>query len=375
MPANEWRLLENPGRAAPLRTWGSCSFDTDKGQIVYWGGGHCGYGGADYDFYDVAEHTWISSPTIAEYPERNWDKSGGVYPAGLMVSGAPFMRHGRKCYAYDPVSRRVVNMKYIYLTAGYEPDFLKSYWPLKPDFGQGENFKQSGYQKWVTWTYEPRTEKWELLCPVPPGLDLLVTTPKGVAGVNYYWERVDGADNAVYMLDVAGRKWNRLSAEGARPRNLYELTALVYDSKRNQVILHGGGPKQDELWRFALAGGQWEKVEPQFAAGAGGKPPVCEREAVYIPGEDVFLTAGAVAGAKDPPAVWAYDVGENRWYKTDIPAPPGKRVNDLVGQNRAWTYDPRHNLVLMVLGDRPGDDSRAQVFALRYDHGKVKLAH
>jgi hypothetical protein len=60
-------------------------------------------------------------------------------------------------------------------------------------------------------------------------------------------------------------------------------------------------------------------------------------------------------------------VGENRWYRVEIPPPSGKRPLDVVGQNRAWTYDPEHNLVLMVLGDRRGRDlAQAQVFALRY---------
>jgi hypothetical protein len=368
MPSNQWVLLDGAGRVAPLRTWGSCSFDTDRNRIVYWGGGHCGYGGADYDFYDVAENTWTVSPAAGEFPEKNWDKSGGVYPAGLMTSGAPFMRHGRKCYAYDPVSRKIVNMKYIFLTAGYEPAFLKGFAPLKPDFGSGENFRQSGYNKWVTWTFDPSTEKWEILCPTEPGLDLLVTTPKGVVGVNYYWERVDAADNGVYRLDVAGRKWNRLNEPGARPRNLYETSSLVYDSRRDQIILHGGGPQRDELWRFRLSGGQWEKLEPEFAPGAGAKPPVCLREAVYIPGEDAVLTSGMPAGTKEDPALWAYRVAENRWHKLSIPAPPGRRAADLSGWNRAWAYDAAHDVVLMVLGERAGDDARAQVFALRYRH-------
>jgi len=30
MPHNTWVPLEEPGRAAPLRTWGSCTFDTDR---------------------------------------------------------------------------------------------------------------------------------------------------------------------------------------------------------------------------------------------------------------------------------------------------------------------------------------------------------
>ena len=34
MPANKWVHFSNPGRVAPVRTWGSCSFDTDKGRII-----------------------------------------------------------------------------------------------------------------------------------------------------------------------------------------------------------------------------------------------------------------------------------------------------------------------------------------------------
>ena len=376
LPVNQWVLLENPGRAAPLRTWGSCAFDTDKNRIVYWGGGHCGYGGDDYDFYDIEEHTWTPSPVAAGYPERNWDKSGGVYPAGLMLSGAPFMRHGRKCYAYDPVSRRIVNMRYIHLTAGYEPDALKNYWPFQPDFGRGEDFKMSSYSKWVTWTYQPESEKWEILCPTVPGLDLLVTTPGGVVGVDYFW---DGGNtrgeyqgkpinrNSVYRLDVAGRRWTEIARSGPYPENLYEQTALVYDSRRQQLILHGGGPDRDELWKFPLSGGRWERIAPGLAPDMGGKPPSCWREAVYLPEQDVVLTASLPSGGGAGPGIYAYHVGENRWQRVNIPPPPGKTPNDLVGWNRAWAYDPRHDLVLMVLGDRPGDQGRAQVFALRFD--------
>ena len=186
--------------------------------------------------------------------------------------------------------------------------------------------------------------------------------------VDHHWDDVDSTDNSVYLLDVAGRKWKKLSKTGPRPRNLYETTALVYDSRRDHLILHGGGPQRDELWRFRLSRGtgMWEKIEPQFAPGTGGKSPVCRREAVYLPGDDVMLTA---SGAGENRGLYAFHVGENRWYKTTVLPPPGKGPNDIVGQNRAWTYDPKHNLVLMVLGDRGGDGANAEVFALRYDHG------
>jgi len=371
MPVNEWVHFDNPGRAAPLRTWGSCSFDTEKSRIIYWGGGHCGYGGSEYDFYDVQENTWITSPVIAEFQERAWDL--GVNPAGVTFSGAPFIRHGRKVYAYDPVSKLIVNTKTLLLTAGYEPEFLKSVEARNPVTGPGENHSRSSYRKWVTTTYDPLKELWEVIYDGRPGLDLTVTTPRGVMAVDHHWDAIDSTSNSVYLFDAAARRWTQLTRNGPRPRNLYEMTALVFDSKRDQLILHGGGPQRDELWRFRLSGDAWEKIEPEFAPGAGGKPPVCRREAVYLPGDDVMLTAGRPAGNGEYASLYAYHVGENRWYRVSIPPPPGKRAADIVGQNRAWTYDPKHDLVLMVLGDRGGDQAKAQVFALRYDHGKAKL--
>ncbi|MCX6625958.1 MAG: hypothetical protein NTY38_33825, partial [Acidobacteria bacterium] len=132
-------------------------------------------------------------------------------------------------------------------------------------------------------------------------------------------------------------------------------TALVYDSKRDQLILHGGGSRRDELWSYSLAARKWQKLEPTGAAA-----PVSEREAVYLPRYDVMLTASAGA-------LHAYHVGQNRWEKLDFPLPPGRRPNDLNSQNRAWAYDPAHDLILMVLGATRGDLGATQVYALRYE--------
>ena len=58
----------------------------DRISMSYWINktGHCGYGGNDYDFYDVAENTWISSPIVPDYPPRAWNH--GINVAGVMVN-------------------------------------------------------------------------------------------------------------------------------------------------------------------------------------------------------------------------------------------------------------------------------------------------
>ena len=380
MPDNQWVVLPDPGRAAPLRTWGSCTFDTDRGQLVYWGGGHCGYGGNDYDFYDVAEHTWISSPEVPDYPARAWNR--GINLAGVSFNGAPWIRHGRKVYAYDPVSRRIVNTKFVNLTAGYDPEPLRRCEPISPDFGEDEAFERSGYTKWVTWTYDRETEAWELLCSGLPGLDLTASTPHGVMAVDHNWgavgapERPDRVDfggervveNAVYLLDVAGRAWKKLSGPGPWPQNLYEMTALVHDSRRDRLILHGGGPQRDELWNFNPNTGRWTRLEPELET-LDGKAPACCREAMYIPREDVVLTCGSPPGVEDDVGVYAYRVEENTWSRVEVPAPPDREMWEVAGQNRAMAYDPERDLVLMVLGEDRSDKGAAVVYALRYRGG------
>jgi hypothetical protein len=196
-------------------------------------------------------------------------------------------------------------------------------------------------------------------------------------GIDHNWGAVDDdnrpdivtwngermVNNDVFLLDVAGRKWKNLTQDGPWPQNLYEMTALVYDSKRNQLLLHGGGENRDELWRFLLDKGLWEKIEPLHAEGTGGRQPSCSREAVYLPKDDVLLTSGRVAGERDT-AMWAYKIAENRWHKLDIGPPDGRTSRDMTSQNRAWAYDPIHDIVLMVLG-QTGDSGRADVYGVR----------
>jgi Galactose oxidase, central domain len=114
MKVNRWIRFDGAGRDAPLRTWGSCAFDTDKSRIVYWGGGHCGYGGSDYDFYDVEQNTWVSSPLEAVYPERAWDL--GINPGGGDIQRQPLDPSREESVCIRPCERKKYQHK------GGEPD-------------------------------------------------------------------------------------------------------------------------------------------------------------------------------------------------------------------------------------------------------------
>jgi hypothetical protein len=384
LPENQWVHLSDPGRIAPARTWGSATFDTNRGNILYWGGGHCGYEGSDIDIYDIDAHTWRSSDEAPEYPERNWDH--GVRPAGVTFQGKPWMDHGRKIYAYDPVSQKMVMARYIRLTSGYDPAPLSQYPAKRTAAPDAVVSHPSSYSRYATFTYDAPSGQWDLSGGAPAGVDTLVTTRHGVMGVNVDWpSRLNDAgynrpwsasqppeDTAIYLFDASRKQWQRLSHGQPAPQNLYEMTSLAYDSKRDSVILHGAGQKRDELWVFDVAPRRWKNMNPRVVAPEGAAPPVCTREGVYIPAEDVFLIYGAAPEDRTLPAMWAYKVSENVWRRIDIPPMSGIETQRRASQNRAMVYDPKRNLVLLVLGTG-GDAGQAFVYALRYRHASARF--
>ena len=383
IPFNQWIHLENPGRVAPTRSWGSAAFDSDRSLILYWGGGHCSYGGSDVDAYDIEAHTWRAKESAPEYPQRSWDK--GVRLAGVTFQGKPWSDHGRRVYAYDPVGHKMVMVRPIRLTAGYNPEPLRSYPAWSSAAVDALVNRPSSYLRYATWSYDPDTGQWDLLGSAPAGLDTLVTTRHGVMGVNIHWQtrlndpgyllpwnmRQPPEDKAIYLFNGALKRWDRLS-RGPSPQNLYEMTSLAYDSRRDQVILHGAGEKQNELWVFDLSSRMWLRRKPRVVAPAGEEPPACTREAVYIPGEDAFVIYGPAPEDHAAPAVWVYKPDENTWRLLDIPPVSDIESARRASQNRALVYDPKRDLVLLVLGSG-GDAGHTFVYAMRYRHGKARF--
>jgi hypothetical protein len=383
LKVNQWTALADPARVATTRTWGSATIDTDRGRILYWGGGHCGYGGSDVDAYDIDDHTWRSGSAAPDYPHRQWNL--GVRLAGVTFGGNPWTVHGRKIYAYDPVSKQMVMVRPISLTTGYVPDKLRDF-PGEPRPHAGAKVSTpTSYNRYATWLYDPDTGRFEIAGGAPVGLDQLVTTRHGVMGVDVDWPNRDNdagynrkwlpdspkEEKSVFAFDAAKKTWKRLGdAKQPSPQNLYELTSLAYDSQRDQVLLHGAGGQRDELWAFDLKTNQWKDLKPKVAAPAGASPPVCNRESAYIPGQDVMLTYGPGPEKRSIPALWAYRPGENTWHRVELAAPPGINAALATGQNRALVYDPKRDLVLLVLGTG-GDQGKTAVFALRYRHDQA----
>jgi hypothetical protein len=324
------------------------------------------------DAYDVKLNTWLSTPA-PEYPERMWDhgysKDSSMGLAGVTFRGNPWTIHARRIYRYDPVSHKMIMVRPIRLTTGYLPKPL-AHFPGEPRAHDDALVNPPpSYDKWATWAFDPDSWQWKLLGSAPVGLDTLVTTRHGVVGVTVDWpSRLNDSgyhlpwnpsmppkDTAVYLFDAAVNRWNRLGRPQPSPQNLYEMTSLAYDSKRDQVILHGAGQNRNELWSFSLKTYGWKKLTG--AVEGGGEPPACTREAVYIPNEDVVLIFGRT--------LWEYDIAQDKWRRIDIPQPAADPPVRWSSQSRGMVYDPARKLVLLVLGTG-GDHGKSFVFALNY---------
>lgn len=368
MPPNQWVLLSSGANGVPVRTWGSATFDTVRGEILYWGGGHCGYGGSDVDMYDVARGQWRQAPAPPEFPERTWDK--GVRLAGLTFEGAPWTDHGRRIYAYDPVSRQMIMARGIRLTAGYEPEALREFPAKRGAAPDAVVQSPSSYTRYATFGHDTTTGKWRLLGSAPAGVDTLVTTPRGVMAVNVDWPStlndagyalpwnsgMTPRDTAAYLFEAEANSWRRIGDRQPSPQNLYEMTSLAFDTKRQRLVLHGAGANRNELWILDVGSGRWSNLQPK------GEVPSASREAVYLPRQDVVLICGSAPEDRNLLAVWSWSPVQNAWRREPVSfsgaAPP--RAS---GQNRAMVYDAQRDLVLLVLGTNEG---RASVYGLRY---------
>ena len=374
LPANQWTELGGSNGAAPLRTWGSATFDADRSRILNWGGGHCGYESNNVDAFDVASQGWQSLGST-ESPERLWDH--GVRLAGVTFEGAPWTDHGRRIYAYDPVSRKLIMVRTIRLTTGYDPPALARFSADRSVAADALLNPPSSYTRYTTWSFDLTTARWELLGGAPLGLDTLLTTRRGVMGVNVHWQsRLNDAgyllpyrasqpyDTMIDLFDARQLRWTRMDTPQPSPQNLYEMTSLAYDSKRDRVILHGGGANRDELWAFELSTRRWKNLQPKVLDPPGAAPPICAREAAYLPNQDVVLVFGRPG--KDPSklALFAYRARDNSWTQLNVPMPRGAALGEY-NENRAMVYDAKHDVVLLVLG-AGGDEGKAVVYGMRY---------
>ena len=93
LPENKWTPLPSE-KEIRARTWSSCTFDSKRRELIYWGGGHSGNVNSNVDHFSMRTGRW----------SRNLDSTWKPSPFGAMAAcpkgrtyyDEPWTMHARK---------------------------------------------------------------------------------------------------------------------------------------------------------------------------------------------------------------------------------------------------------------------------------------
>jgi hypothetical protein len=335
---NEWTRVDLP-RYAAMRTWGSAAVDTDRQEVLYWGGGHCGYCGTDVNHFSLKTLRWTTS-FLPEFPALPYnafygDESSFIF-ACRSLKGRPFVQHGRTSYAYDPVSKTVAFTQSPSMTPGRDWTYI--YDPAKREFV--DRFTQ----------------------PFAGGYSVsgaVCTTRHGVCN---YLTKGDhrSAEVGLFKLDVKARQWTNLSG-GQATVPCVEHHRMIYDGKRDRLIVvsaEAPGPEKPAMWAWDLAAPAGARTDWVKLPMTGDVPRAFFREGDYLPRYDTILHL------TDKDGLYACDLAAgNIWRKVNAPLP--KDVTG--GWNTTMVYVPGADVMVLISGPNMG---RAPVWLMRYAPAK-----
>ena len=322
LPANTPVAAQPPGLVVS-KTWSSACIDTDRGEVLYAGGGHSGYSGNDIAHYDVAANRWTQSwpPLFPPYLE-----STNCSAFGWSYGCKPWSQHTYRWYACDTVSKAVVYCARMTIHAGDEV-------LLDADPAKAFRYNPKTHGYW-TWVYDPVARRLH-----PPSFGrpfknswglCLTPTPKGIYALTQqrlYHARVEDGRVIWTLVDDKGPK---------RPREYsYEFLPVVYDSKRHRLVHCMGRKETVDVYARGLGdGAAWQRLPTQGAVAIG-------REAAYIARHDSVLLLGAAG------RLFVLECGSNRWRELDVALPKGR-----YGTESAMVYDPVHDVAVLLIPSR-----------------------
>ena len=341
LPANTFVDAEYPGHLIS-RTWSTAAIDSDRGVVVYIGGGHCGYKGTDYALYDVGANRWSfdAPPSFIPYPP---DYNASLYGWDYQMRATS--QHTYRWYCYDPASKLIV---YCARPAGPHSGFSVL---LEKDESKAFTYDEKKHGCW-TFLYDPVANR-----RFPPVFGrpfrnswamALVGTPKGVFAK-------EGGDvyhgKAAVEGESAAIEWTLLDKGG--PSGDGEFQPLIYDSKRGRLLFVAAKKDQPlKVWEHPLGAGEWKELP-------------LKRSTTKISREIVYDTRSDCLIALAPEALLAMDLESLAWRELDTAVPKG-----LFGTECAMVYDPVHEVCVLLIPT--SFSGKMRVGLLRYNPRTAK---
>jgi hypothetical protein len=304
---NRWIKLppapRNVARGCRQRDWSTSVWDSENEQILLWGGGHCVRSASTVVHYSPASGRMVEGYDADEPYGAN---GGGGFGSSLW--NRPWVpTHGYNLYAYDPKARLMVT------ATG------RLYDPRRMDWIRAEPLPRPFHFHWSS--------------------TVLESTPHGVVA---WAQAAQGGRIGLWLFDRE-QGWQDLEPLGTLVKPYCDSEGMVYDSKRDRLILGwGGGYKErgdGSLTTFDFATRKLEKILPENID--LGKI-ADSREMVYVADEDCILFGSEARSSSDAKSgkqlTLVYNCAKNRYLLLD-----GGEV--AYGHSAGWMYDSKQELV------------------------------
>jgi hypothetical protein len=328
LPPNRWVRLpdppRNPCQGCRQRDWGTTAWDSDRDQVLMWGGGHCVRSAS------VVAHWSPASGRIVEgydADEPYGGNGGGGFDSSLL--NRPWVSvHNYHHYAYDP------NCKLLVSGRGYLYD------PSRMD--------------WL------RIEPYALPFAFSWGSTYVASSRHGAVA----WARRKQSGQAGLWLFDRSRGWIDLGPKGKLFEPYCDCHGMVYDSKRDRMLIGGvggayGKRSDGSLLSFDFQSRAITPVTPENAELAKTQNA---REMVYVEHADWVLIGELYPSGERKAGegyTRVYDCRKNKMLLLKAGDVPD-------GYSTGWMYDARRKLVYVFT-------FRGEAWALALDPASAKL--
>jgi glyoxylase-like metal-dependent hydrolase (beta-lactamase superfamily II) len=305
LPENRWVRLPDPSRnpctGCRQRDWGTCVWDSDRDQILHWGGGHCVRAASTVAHYSPVSGRIVEGFDADEPYSAN---GGGGFDSSLL--NRPWVStHNYHHYAYDP------NCKLLVSGRGYLYD------PGRMDWLRLERIRLPFTFDWAH-TYVARSRY----------------------GAVAWARKKDGDQNGLWLFNRE-QGWIDLQPRGDLFEPYCDAHGMVYDSTRDRMIFGGVGGGYQKLsdGRLLIFDFQSGAIGTITPANRELAKTHNAREMVYVDHADWILLGELYPrGEGKPGCTRIYDCCKNKMCLLDAGDVP-------FGHSTGWMYDARRRLV------------------------------
>lgn len=321
LPNNQWTSISFPRPASGAgNRWGTTTYDPDRHQFLFWGGGHATSKEDDVAHFSLRGGCWtISYPPTAPLNPGAYMSWHGQSFSGIAGRPAIPWAHAYQAYAYDP----------------------------------------SGQMLLLSDVYDVRAREWT---PArTPGLQsggtmrsAVAWTPHGVVCLS---------EQGLYKFEAEANEWKKLPWEGpAFGKAWCDGHALVYDRTRDCLWA-----ANERIFRYDFKTAKAERLAVTPPASMGKW--ALWREQVHLPQADLVLLMRAFKNPAGKLQPVAWDPANSKYYWVDLKWMEGGK--EIATPALSWAcaiaYDPEFNVALI------NDSRHRRVWALRFDRKSAGL--